>query len=257
MKEDISHMQKDYNHSEGFIRDYSLYSYKEISSTNTVAKELSESGSAKGIVTALTQSGGRGRRERVWDSPEGGLWFSLFETVPDEDIRKLSFFMNFGIILAAINTMKQYLDSDTLKVKWPNDIYASGKKLGGVLLETFDGPSGKTVVSGMGLNTWNGSKENWTSLLDLGIKKVPNFEILEKLIMNLNILREKLYDSSEELMAGWEKYDLFSGKTVKVKSSQGNFEGTVKGYSSSGALIISASSGGIRTIETGEVENVR
>ncbi len=251
------YMQKDHNRSEGFIRDYPLYSYDEISSTNTVAKELSESGAEKGIVTALTQSAGRGRRERVWDSPEGGLWFSLFETVPENDIRKLSFFMNFGIILAAINTMKQYLDSDTLKVKWPNDIYASGKKLGGALLETFDGPAGKTVVTGVGLNTWNGSKENWTSLLDLGIEKVPNSEILEKFIENLNILREKLYDSPEELMAGWEKYDLFSGKTVKVKSSQGNFAGTVKGYSSRGALIISASSGGIRTIETGEVENVR
>ena len=55
-----------------------LYYFETIDSTNLFAKKLVKNGVREGvIVIADVQSSGRGRKNRKWSSPEGGLWFSI------------------------------------------------------------------------------------------------------------------------------------------------------------------------------------
>ncbi|HHH79949.1 MAG TPA: HTH domain-containing protein, partial [Thermoplasmatales archaeon] len=55
-----------------------LYYFKTLSSTNLYAKELISKGAEEGtVVVADTQTKGKGRKNREWFSPSGGLWFSV------------------------------------------------------------------------------------------------------------------------------------------------------------------------------------
>ena len=55
-----------------------IYIYDELPSTNIKAKEFAQTGEKEGtIILAFTQKSGRGRFQRVWESPKGGLYFSI------------------------------------------------------------------------------------------------------------------------------------------------------------------------------------
>jgi len=77
------------------------------------------------VVLAESQTQGRGRRGRVWESPQGNLYFSvLLENTSDQLLS-----LRTGLALA------EAIQAGLLK--WPNDLLApDGQKLGGVLIET-------------------------------------------------------------------------------------------------------------------------
>jgi biotin-[acetyl-CoA-carboxylase] ligase BirA-like protein len=128
-----------------------IYSFKEVTSTNDVAKELAIKGAKEGtIVVAETQSRGRGRQDRKWVSPAGGIWFSLIlrPKVDPEDAVKLTL-MTAAVVAKVISDMFRL----RAEVKWPNDIVINGKKVCGILAETrTKGDIVDFVVIGVGIN---------------------------------------------------------------------------------------------------------
>ena len=54
-----------------------VYSYKKVTSTQKIAKKLVENGAEEGVVVSDIQTEGRGRLDRKWTSPQGGLYFSI------------------------------------------------------------------------------------------------------------------------------------------------------------------------------------
>ena len=131
-----------------------LYKLDAIPSTNSYLKDLVKNEVLESftVVSAEFQTKGRGQMETVWYSSEGSnLLFSIlikFKGVLAAD----QFFLNCAVSLAILEALKPY-DLPELRVKWPNDIMADNKKLGGMLIENslLSGQIRYTIV-GIGLN---------------------------------------------------------------------------------------------------------
>jgi BirA family biotin operon repressor/biotin-[acetyl-CoA-carboxylase] ligase len=121
-----------------------------VDSTQSVAWALIESGAVDGtVVVADTQRQGRGRQGRSWhDEPGTSLLMSLVwrPLLAPAALPTLS-------LLAAVAVAEAVtrVASVTPRLKWPNDVLVSGRKLAGILLESRVGES-TSVVIGIGIN---------------------------------------------------------------------------------------------------------
>ena len=135
-------------------RDLDLRVYKSISSTNTVLKQLAESGEAEGtVLLAEEQTAGRGRMSRSFFSPpRSGLYMSLL-------LRPhLSAQLSTRITACAAVAVAEAIEELTgcrAEIKWVNDVLVDGKKVCGILTEgSIDCESGLMhyAIVGIGIN---------------------------------------------------------------------------------------------------------
>ncbi len=123
-----------------------------VESTSDEAWARFDTGAGEGtVVSADSQTAGRGRGGNRWhSSPCRGLWFSAI-LVPPSGPAGLS-----GITcLAGVAAARAIEDSCGIRarIKWPNDVWAGGRKICGILAETRSrGPSPWPVVLGFGIN---------------------------------------------------------------------------------------------------------
>ncbi len=125
--------------------------FPSIDSTNNWAKEnFSELDLDELVlVTAEEQTAGRGLYDRPWVSPKGCNIYATFVFVMPEDGPEVEH-LTHVLALTVVNILKPL--GFELSIKWPNDLFIDGKKLGGILCETVAAPQGKGVVLGVGLN---------------------------------------------------------------------------------------------------------
>jgi BirA family transcriptional regulator, biotin operon repressor / biotin---[acetyl-CoA-carboxylase] ligase len=97
-------------------------------------------------LVALSQSAGRGRQGRQWQSPTGNFHGSTLVMLRPGDPPAPSLSLASG--LALIDTAQIAAPSAELSLKWPNDLLSGGAKLAGILLER----SGDRIVAGFGVN---------------------------------------------------------------------------------------------------------
>jgi BirA family biotin operon repressor/biotin-[acetyl-CoA-carboxylase] ligase len=102
---------------------------------------------ATSLVLALRQSGGRGRRQRRWSSPDGGVYVNWIRA----GIAPTSVPLLPMIAAAATVDALVELGLSRVGIKWPNDLLVDGHKLGGLLVHVRTGsPTWATV--GLGVN---------------------------------------------------------------------------------------------------------
>ena len=119
--------------------------YDEVSSTNTVAKSSTALPDGS-VFIAKTQTNGKGRLGRSWNSVNGGLWFSILlkPQIPPENISLITLIA--GLAVCSVMGNKAL-------IKWPNDIVINGKKLCGILSELcFSHDNQPCVICGIGIN---------------------------------------------------------------------------------------------------------
>lgn len=157
--------------------------YPTLNSTNELAKELARNNTEKGlVVVAGKQTAGKGRLGRRWESPPGGLWFSII-LKPKLALHELSL-LSLVFAVAVAKALDNFLPTPT-SLKWPNDVFINEKKLAGILLEV----SGQIdnidhVIVGIGINVnilpenIPIDKENVTSLLAETNRELVNSHIL-------------------------------------------------------------------------------
>lgn len=132
--------------------------YDNIDSTNSQAHRLVTAGEpAPLLVTATTQSAGRGRNGREWQSPRGGIWMSAAWPATLEPERYMAFPIVVGLVVwEAIHEVVHKFgafDARRLKIKWPNDILLDDCKVCGILCETVASGSRLThLIAGVGIN---------------------------------------------------------------------------------------------------------
>lgn len=124
----------------------------ETASTNADAFRLAEEGAEEGaVVISDAQSGGKGRRGRVWESPAGvNLYCSvvLRPAIMPHEAPQLTF-------LSAVAVARAIEGTTALKpeIKWPNDLLIKGRKVAGLLNEMSAETDGiNFVILGIGVN---------------------------------------------------------------------------------------------------------
>jgi BirA family biotin operon repressor/biotin-[acetyl-CoA-carboxylase] ligase len=130
-----------------------IWTLESTGSTNTVALEQGQLGLPGPLaIFAEHQTAGRGRFARKWESDAGdGLSLSLLLR-PTEEQRFWPRLTTLAA-LAVARCAATFLPEDSVQIKWPNDVVASGKKIAGILAETGSDPlRGNFVVLGIGLN---------------------------------------------------------------------------------------------------------
>ncbi len=126
--------------------------FDEVSSTNTLLKELGHQGAPHGTVfIADRQTGGRGRLGRSFLSPGGvGMYFSALIR-PDRAPQELMH-LTCAVAVAACDAVEAAFGFRP-QIKWTNDLVVGKRKLGGVLTElAFNGPKVAFAVIGIGIN---------------------------------------------------------------------------------------------------------
>ena len=127
--------------------------YHELPSTMDEAARLAQAGpSAEGpegtVVVAETQTASRGRLGRTWVSRPGNLYLSVVFRPRLQDLPSLS-------CLGAVAVVRAIRQATGLnpRLKWPNDVLLSGKKVAGVLVESaVQGERVQYAVLGIGIN---------------------------------------------------------------------------------------------------------
>ena len=233
-----------------------------IGSTNVFLKRLAEEGAPEGtVVIADEQSAGLGRLGREWFSKKGeNLLFSVLLR-PRLPPSKL-FVVTMIFALAGIDAIKETSGLNAM-IKWPNDIYIDGKKIGGILAE-FSVVQGvvQHLVLGMGLNVnWNPEMEKTllyptSSIFAETRERVSREEMLVNLLKQLAISYyevERDMARTERFYEKWNEKSLILGKTVVIETGKERIEGEAAGIDRNGALTLITAGGDRRKFLCGDV----
>ncbi len=219
-----------------------ILEYSQVTSTQDIARELAEELNCEFAITAETQTSGRGRRNRVWYSPIGGLYTSIV-------LRQVKC-INLTSLGASALIAELLRDKYGIKVelKWPNDLIAHKKKLGGILVESkFTGNRLKYMIIGIGINTNNTLREmpkeirdKATSILELKGEKAN----LEELNMELiNKIQEIKFMNCKAILSKWLKYNCTIGRKIEIHDMNKRLLGIALKVDADGALIVRLMSG--------------
>ena len=145
-----------------YYKKFNINHFEEVDSTNIKAIEIARSkfDSNYSVVIADKQSAGRGRLNRVWESPCGNLYFSLIlqnstlDKLFLEKINQIGMLSILAMQQAIIELATNYnLASKNILIKWPNDLLINGKKFSGMLMESeINQDICKFLIIGIGIN---------------------------------------------------------------------------------------------------------
>ena len=234
-----------------------IHCFDSITSTNEVACTIASDGAVEGtIVTAESQTKGRGRMRRVWVSPSGGgLYFSV---ILRPDIRIDEIPSVTLVVAASVARVISEISGTRARVKWPNDIFIGEKKVCGILAETR-AHTDRTdfLVLGIGINVNTASEQ------------LPPEAASIKAVTGSTLDREKLLGSVLEsiersylifLEKGFrvfrdEMRELSNviGKKVRIETREKAVSGKAIDIDERGALMVIDSEGNVHRIFSGDV----
>ena len=239
------------------INDYHLLTYDVLDSTNEEARRLAGGGASHGaVIWARRQTAGRGRMGREWVSAEGNLFMSVLLS-PDKPLEQCAQ-LSFVAAVAAAETLADILPRpEQISCKWPNDILFDGKKLGGILLESFTGPDGKQwVVVGIGINVDSFPEHVLfpaTCLKDAGVELISAKIVLSRLVYNFvqhyDVWAEKGF---KPIARDWLKRAYQLGRKIDVMRGDDELHGVFDGIDAEGQLLLKTAKG-VTPIRAGDV----
>ena len=225
-----------------------ILQYDHIDSTNRVAKDLIAEGTPSGtLVCAVSQSAGKGQYGRVFDSPKGGLYFSLVlePVLPFEQLPLIT----LATGLACQLVLKQQFALSP-RIKWPNDIYIDGRKIAGILCENVlkpdsGGQMAATVIIGVGMNVNNKVfdfadeiQPLITTLFEHLRTQIDLAELLTKLTRSIVDQVTRLKHDRFAVLAEWRQADLLWGRSVVYLRDAQSLTGLGQGITEQGAYRI-------------------
>lgn len=197
------------------------------------------------VLAAESQSGGRGRLGRRWQSqPGGSLCLSFAMAWPGGPAAAVGASLVAGL---AVAEALRSLGVAELGLKWPNDLWARDRKLGGLLVE-FGGPAATPfLVVGLGLNLALSADfdagQDWIDLAALGMRP-DRVELVARVVL---ALRARLWQLQREgfdaLRPDWQRLDLLQGRAVRMHAGDACWDGVALGLAADGGLRVQHAAG--------------
>jgi BirA family biotin operon repressor/biotin-[acetyl-CoA-carboxylase] ligase len=191
-------------------------------STNDEAATWSSEGAVDGsLVLADTQTAGRGRHERRWQTQPGSALAFSFILRPSLDEReRFSLFAPLGGIAVCDALIRGW--NMTVEIKWPNDILIRRKKVCGILAETsWQGSKVSAVILGIGINVAHDSIPPVDELQfpascidDEHGQPIPRYEILKMVVNTLFEWRKEM--GKPDFFQYWQEHLAFQGEPVRI-----------------------------------------
>jgi BirA family biotin operon repressor/biotin-[acetyl-CoA-carboxylase] ligase len=237
----------------GLEAPYRIEYHDAVPSTNARARELATAGEERVAVLADEQTGGRGRLDRGWHSPSGGIYASL---VLRPDITPMEApLLTLAAAVAATRALREAgVDAG---IKWPNDVLSreTGGKLVGILTE-MEGEADRVewVVVGLGVNANVDPEElpeGATSVRD-EVGDVDRRAFVQRAIEEFESLR----DDPETILDVWRADAITLGRRVRVETSEGEIVGRATDVESPGRLVVETDEGPVR-VHAGDCEHLR
>ncbi len=219
-----------------------------VKSTQNLAISLAEKdrGSNGTIIIAGEQKSGRGRQNRKWLSPRGGIWLSVIlrPKIPAPKITTLP----FAAALAVCDSIKKTTRLNA-KLRWPNDIMIEGKKVAGILIDmSIEADRINYAVIGIGVNV-NVDSSAISSYLEKHIKVTSLSDELGYKISILGLTKEILKqleyyymqinnDPPQAIIEQWKKSSDMLNKKVQVIYDDWTIEGIAVDVNYDGSLLV-------------------
>jgi BirA family biotin operon repressor/biotin-[acetyl-CoA-carboxylase] ligase len=233
-----------------FVRE--LRVFDELESTSDLARSMILEGSPPLplAVRTLRQTVGRGQRDSRWWSDEGSLTFTLVIDPAAHGLRldqhpRLSLMTAVAVIeaIAALG-----LSAPGIGIRWPNDVEAGGKKLGGILPERVETDRGHRLLIGIGLNVLTrldrappAVRRMAVSLAELqpeppapGLLPRALAEILSRFERNLS----RLAEDDPTLASEWDRLNLLRDQAIRVALGPHVVTGKARAIDAEGALCL-------------------
>lgn len=235
--------------------------FEQIGSTNDYLLEKAKSSSGEiRVCLAEQQSGGKGRLGRKWVSPFGANIYLSFLFPFSKDASELAgLSLVVGTLIA--DTLSELGIKKDIGLKWPNDIWWKGRKLGGILIETSGEAHGVNhAVIGIGLNVRMPEREGkrisqpWVDIREINEAVADRNKIvgllIDALIKGLLLFEEKgfsaFYDRFCEL-------DVLVNQPVSLETPLGTVKGIACGIDKQGRFILEDQAEKRRVFSAGDI----
>lgn len=214
------------------------------STNNYIADHPSLDHLAEGTaILTYEQTQGRGQRGRTWDCVPGedlAVSFLVRPKIGTEGI----FLLNKTISLALRSVLIKAGVAE-VKVKWPNDIFISGKKVAGILIEPqWTGESCKHIIIGLGVNVNSRrirNQEQGISLMEALGHEFPLSDFFELLSTELGIFYDRwVKGEARWIQSEYDEYLLGRGMILSFATEQGRGSGEIQRVDEMGRLIVSS-----------------
>ena len=217
-----------------------------VDSTNKYAQNLLKKGKIDEgtVIVAGIQRAGKGQGENLWESDANKNLTMSIVLRPVFLLPEKQFQLNKIIALAVYDFVKNVLNEQFVKIKWPNDIYFKNRKIAGILIEnSILGNSFDNSVVGIGVNVnqidFKSDAPNPVSLKNISGENYNLDDCLTDLIACIEH-RYLLLKSKQENAINSDYLDaLYKFQTYsKFKSKNKIFEVKITGVSEFGKLIL-------------------
>lgn len=234
----------------------------ETSSTNTYAKALAAEGAAHGtVVAADTQTGGKGRLGRRFESPSGkGLYMSVIIR-PKFDISYAPLITSAAAVAAAEAVEK--LCGCDVDIKWVNDLYMNGRKICGILTEAslnleLNAPD--YAVIGIGINVRHTDfpdelKHRATTVEDETGRKIDRNRLCGELLGRLEYYLGIIENNGH--LEEYRRREMLTGNIITANIGNETVVGKALGVDDNANLIVELDDGTVKKLISGEANLCR
>jgi BirA family transcriptional regulator, biotin operon repressor / biotin---[acetyl-CoA-carboxylase] ligase len=232
----------------------------ETGSTNADALAAAKSGDPGRLwIRAARQVQGKGRQGRPWVSERGNLYCSLLLIDPAHDLERLGT-LPLAVACAVHGTLASLPGAGRheLRIKWPNDLLANGRKISGILLESLVLDERRTAVAiGIGINCAHHpdpSLYEAADLTELGLETSPDAlfpHLAATMAATLGAWNHGR--GFPQIRAEWLRLARGVGGKIIVNLPAGPLEGVFEDIDATGRLVLRLQNSEIRHISAGDV----
>jgi len=234
--------------------------FEEVTSTQDLAEELARSGAEEGtVVISERQTEGRGRKGRAWDSPTQGVYLSVVLKPALRPSQIVQIPLIAGV--AATRAIKRVTPLIP-RLKWPNDITISGRKVGGILAEmNCEMDTIHYIILGIGINV-NAHRLSLsepvrglaTSLAEECGEHVSRVRTVQCLLTEFEALYgEFLFSGFDTIRQEWKALNNTTGSRVRVSGGGEEVEGRALDIDQEGFLLVKMDTGDVKRIISGDL----
>ena len=259
----------------GLDAPFAVEYHDAIASTNDRARELAADGATDLAVVANEQTAGRGRLDRGWSGPSGGVYCSLLVR-PERPVSHAPIYTLAAAVAVTRAAREAGVDA---VIKWPNDVLVSstnesqlngtsddlpdesaergGHKLCGILTE-MEGEADRVdwLIVGIGINANVAADElpaGATSLLEERGEPIDRRVFTQRLLETFDDLRAE----PDSILDAWRDHAATLGQRVRVETPGGEIIGEAVDVVFPGALVVETDDGERKRVTAGDCEHLR